>query len=328
MAMEKFILLAITGYLIDIIVGDPPRIPHPVVIIGKSIEYLEGIARRFALSPAGLKLAGVILAPLVIIGTYLVTTLLLNFLQEVSYSLYLLVGAWLVSTTIATRGLAHAAEEIKKLLAGGELPAARKKVGMIVGRDTRSMNGGEITRATVETVAENLVDAVVAPFFYACLGGPALAMAYRATNTLDSMLGYKNEKYLHLGWASARLDDVANYIPSRLAGCMLLFAAWLSNRDWQRGLRAWRRDAAAHPSPNSGIPESVMAGTIRVRLGGTNVYGEVVSHRAFMGDPVEELRPDHIGRAVDMLFLASFIAVVTISTLFAGFWAGFHILTG
>lgn len=306
--METYFLITMAGYLIDLAVGDPPRLPHPVVIIGKSIERLERVARRLFVSQAGLKAAGVLLACLVTVGSFLATVLVLSLAREVHYLLYLLAGAWLVSTTVATRGLALAAEEIRLLLGAGDLQAARRQVGMIVGRDTGGMDSGEVARATVETVAENFVDAVAAPLFYACLGGPALAMAYRAVNTLDSMLGYRNEKYKHLGWASARLDDVAGYLPARLAGGMLIFAAWLSNRNWRRGWRTWRRDAAGHPSPNSGIPESVMAGTLGVRLGGCNVYGGTVSHRAYMGDAVENLRPDHIARAVHMLYLGALVA--------------------
>ena len=313
--MEVFFLLSIAGYVIDILVGDPPRLPHPVVLIGNSIGRLERWARKWFITPAGLKAAGVVLAASVTAGSFVATALVLHLAREVHYMLFLLLGAWLISTTIATSGLALAAGEIKELLAAGNLEAARRQVGMIVGRDTGGMENGEVARATVETVAENFVDAVVAPLFYACLGGPALAMAYRAVNTLDSMLGYKNEKYLHLGWASARLDDAAGYLPARLAGCMLVLAAWLSNRDWRRGLRAWRRDAAAHPSPNSGIPESVMAGTLGVRLGGRNLYGGVVSHRAYMGEPVEELRPDHITRTVDMLYLGSLLTVLCLPAL-------------
>ena len=306
---------AAAGYLIDLLIGDPPRLPHPVVLMGKSIEGLEKAARKLFCTPAGLKAAGVIIAAAVVAGSFLATALLLCLLREISFFLYLLGGAWLVSTTIATRGLALAAREIRRLLAAGHLAAARRQVGMIVGRDTDAMKSGEVARATVETVAENIVDAVVAPVFYACLGGPALAMAYRAVNTLDSMLGYKNEKYLYLGWASARLDDLAGYIPARLTGLALLFAAWLSNRDWRRGMRAWRRDASSHPSPNSGIPESVMAGTLGVRLGGRNVYGGVVSRRAYMGRQGEELRPDHITRAVDMLFLSTLAFVLGLPAL-------------
>ncbi|MCL2336948.1 MAG: adenosylcobinamide-phosphate synthase CbiB [Firmicutes bacterium] len=303
------------GYIIDILIGDPCRLLHPVVLIGKSIAGLERVARKLFHSPAGLKAAGVILAAVVTGGSFAVTALLLYALREVSQLLFWLAGAWLVSTTIAIKGLAAAAREIKQLLANGDLPGARRQVAMIVGRDTEDMDSRDVTRATVETVAENFVDAVAAPLFYAFVGGPALAMAYRAINTLDSMVGYKNERYMYLGWASAKLDDLAGFVPARLAGVMLLGAAWLANRNWRRAWQAWRRDAAGHPSPNSGIPESVVAGTLGIRLGGRNVYGGVVSHRAFMGEPVEELRPDHITGTVEMLYQGALVAVTGMTVL-------------
>jgi len=313
--MHAFFLHTLFGFIIDLLMGDPPRLPHPVVLIGRGITRLEKEARSIAASPGGLKTAGVGIAIVVVAVSYSVTALIMWVTWQANYYLYLLLGAWIVSTTVAARGLAEAAGAIRQLLLADDQAAARRRVGWIVGRDTETMDSEQMVRATVETVAENINDAVVAPLFYACLGGPALAMVYRAVNTLDSMLGYKNEQYLHLGWASARLDDVAGYIPARITGLALLLAAWVSGRDWRRGLSTWRRDAARHPSPNSGIPESVMAGAIHVRLGGRNIYGGVASFRRYMGEPLEELRPDHIARAVDMLYLASVLATLCLSAL-------------
>jgi len=313
--MEIIALQIVIGYIIDLMMGDPPRIPHPVVFIGRGIACLERAARKWFNKPAGVKVAGVGIALIITAGSYATTALILWAAWQVHYYLFLMAGTWLISTTIATRGLADAALEIRRVLASGDLALARQRVGWIVGRDTGTMSGNDVVRATVETVAENLNDAVVAPLFYACIGGPALAMAYRAVNTLDSMMGYKNEKYLHLGWASARLDDIAGYIPARLTGLLLLMVAWLSNRDWRRALAVWRRDAALHSSPNSGIPESVMAGALGIRLGGRNVYGGVVTFRAYMGDQVEQFRPDHITRSVDMLYEAAAAAVISFTAL-------------
>lgn len=313
--MDIFLIQTFCGYIIDLLVGDPPRLPHPVVFIGRGIARLEKVARLITASPVGLKMAGAGIAILVVLMSFGLTALILWLVRQANYYIYLLLGAWIVSTTVAARGLAEAAGAIRQLLLAGDQAAARRWVGCIVGRDTEKMDCGQMVRATVETVAENLNDAVVAPLFYACIGGPALAMAYRAVNTLDSMLGYKNEQYLHLGWASARLDDLAGYIPARLTGLALLLAAWLSGRDWRRAIKTWRRDAKQHPSPNSGVPESIMAGAIHVRLGGSNVYSGVTSFRHYMGDPLEELRPDHIARAVDMLYLASALAVLIMPTL-------------
>lgn len=308
--MDMIVIQVLLGYFLDLVIGDPAMIPHPVVIIGNWIARLEKLFRKRVFSPTGLRIAGMAVALVITAGSYIVVSLLLIAALKVNFFIYMLIAAWLISTTIATRGLACAAKEIKEILVAGNLGWARVKVGWIVGRDTSEMASGDVTRATVETVAENLVDAVVAPIFYAIIGGPALAMAYRAVNTLDSMLGYKNEKYLHFGWAAARLDDIANYIPARLAGIALLIAAWLTNRDHRSALAAWRRDAKLHPSPNSGVPEAVMAGALGIRLGGRNVYGGVVSFRHYMGESCEALRPDHIARAIEMLYLGSFISLI------------------
>lgn len=323
--IQVFVLQAICGYLTDLLVGDPPRIPHPVVMIGRGIVCLEKVARYLFSSPAGLKVAGAGIALVIPVLGYVITIFILWAAGQVSDWFALLLGAWLVSTTMATRGLAEAAQEIKFILTKGDLAAARQRVGWIVGRDTVDMPGDEIVRATVETTAENTVDAVVAPLFYACIGGPPLAMAYRAINTLDSMLGYKNEKYLHLGWASARLDDIAGYLPARITGIFMVMAAWLANRNWRGALACWKRDAALHPSPNSGIPESIMAGALGVRLGGANVYGGAISFRPYLGDQVELLRPDHIDRATHMLYLTAAIAALGCPVLV---WAVYRIVVG
>lgn len=315
--MDIFIVHIFVGYVIDLLIGDPRQMPHPVVIIGKGIELLEKKARYHFSSPLGLKIAGAFIVLVVIAASFAATSAILWVAWQINYYFFLLAGAWIFSTTIATRGLADAALEIRQMLLYGDLSLARQRVGWIVGRDTDTMSSEEMVRATVETVSENLNDAFMAPLFYACIGGPVLAMVFRAVNTLDSMLGYKNEKYMHLGWASARLDDFAGYIPARITGLLLVLVAWLSNRNWRRALSAWQRDASSHPSPNSGIPESVIAGTLGVRLGGRNVYGGVVSVRAYMGEQVEILRSDHIVRAVDMIYQASFVAILTVSVLFS-----------
>ncbi|MOA09758.1 cobalamin biosynthesis protein [compost metagenome] len=195
-----------------------------------------------------------------------------------------------------------------------DLPAARRSLGMIVGRDTDDLAQPEIVRGTVETVAENIVDAVVSPLFYALIGGAPLAMAYRAVNTLDSMVGYKNDKYINLGWASARLDDVANFIPARLTALMLIGASWLLKLDARGALRMVRRDASSHPSPNSGYPESAVAGALGIRLGGHNSYHGVMSFRAYMGDHTRDMESEDILRTSKLMFLVSgsFVALATI----------------
>ncbi|MNI51510.1 cobalamin biosynthesis protein [compost metagenome] len=210
---------------------------------------------------------------------------------------------------------------VYKELRKGDIPAARSALGMIVGRDTAALDSPEIVRGTVETVAENIVDAVISPLFYALLGGAPLAMAYRAVNTLDSMVGYKNDKYRDLGWASARLDDVANYIPARLTALLLTLCARLLRLDWRRCWHMVRRDARKHPSPNSGYPESAVAGALGIRLGGFNVYHGVTSFRAYMGDPLRSLEPEDIIVASRLMLLSSSIFVLLCAAV-SWLWIG------
>lgn len=302
-----YVLLA---FLLDLLVGDPAWIPHPVVLIGKAIEKLERLLRRVSQSPAALKIAGILTAITIVGASWGLTFLLVRWIFSINYWAGAVLSIWLISTTIAARGLSEAAGEIYILLQNGSLAEARRKVGMIVGRDTGQMESGAVIRASVETVAENIVDGVVAPLFYAFIGGAPLAMAYRAVNTLDSMLGYKNERYIDFGMASARLDDIANYIPARLTGLFLLAAAWILRMNSKGALQAVLRDAPGHPSPNSGIPEAAVAGALGVRLGGMNYYNGRGSFRAYMGKPLAPLEPGHIKQTVRLMYLSSSIAVL------------------
>jgi adenosylcobinamide-phosphate synthase len=186
---------------------------------------------------------------------------------------------------------------------------------MIVGRDTETLDEGEITRGTVETVAENIVDAILSPLFFALIGGAPLAMAYRAANTLDSMVGYKNDKYLDLGWASARFDDIANYIPARLSALFIAIASFLLRLPFRRPLRTAARYARLHPSPNSGFPESAVAGALGVQLGGLNYYKGVASDRARMGEPLQPLMAEHIRSTVRLMYASSALFVVAVAVV-------------
>lgn len=298
----EFAVIVTLAILVDLLVGDPRWLPHPVVGMGKIISGTERLLRPLATNPRSEKLLGVALV-LILLSFILAFTLLLLWVALWIHPFaYMALSVWLVSTTIAAKGLRDAAMQVYNPLVSGDMDQARKFVGYIVGRDTDRMNDKEVTRATVETVAENTVDAVIAPIFYALIGGAPLAMLYRAVNTLDSMVGYKNEKYLHFGWASARLDDVLNYIPARITGALI----WLVTAT-SKGLsarNAWQtmlEDASKHPSPNSGIPEAAVAGALGVQLGGTNRYGGLVSERARMGEPERELRPGDIRHASAIL---------------------------
>ncbi|RJQ27910.1 MAG: cobalamin biosynthesis protein CobD [Peptococcaceae bacterium] len=310
MFLGEFSLLFIpAAFLLDLLIGDPRWIPHPVVLMGKVISGLENFLRRTAADPGRLQAAGVVLVALVVGGSYLVTVVLLVWLYRLDYRAGVAVEIWLIAATISTRGLADAAGSIHNQLRSGNIAEARREVGMIVGRDTGRMDEAEITRATVETVAENTVDGVTAPLIYAFLGGAPLAMAYRAANTLDSMVGYKNDRYLYFGRAAARFDDFVNYLPARLTGVLMIVAALILRLHARRGWTVVRRDAVGHPSPNSGIPEAAVAGALGVRLGGWNSYHGSLSFRPYLGEAIVPLQAGHIRLTVRVMYVTSVLAL-------------------
>lgn len=305
---EVWILCA--AYLIDRVVGDPRSLPHPVIIMGWWITRLERVIRSLVKEESHLKLAGVLFPVVIVGGSYAVVWLLLWGATFIHPVLAWILGAWLISTTIATKGLADAGMEIARHLVAGDMEAARRSLSMVVGRDTERLDEPEVCRGAVETVAENIVDAIVSPLIYAAIGGAPLAMAYRAANTLDSMVGYKNEKYLNLGWASARFDDVLNYIPARLTALLLVVASWLQRLNGKQCWAMIRRDAHLHPSPNSGLPEAGVAGALGVQLGGLNYYQGVASNRAKMGDAKRPLQASDIVATIRLMYLVSLLCLL------------------
>ncbi|MDU2065834.1 MAG: adenosylcobinamide-phosphate synthase CbiB [Sporomusaceae bacterium] len=305
-----FFLLPLGAVLFDTLLGDPRSRLHPVVLIGNFIGLLEKILRRPKASAGAKRAAGAVLVGSVLAVTYTVVFYICSFLALLEPWETLAGEAMLLSFAISPRSLAEAGNGIKNLLLQNKLKEARKQVGWIVGRDTDRLSTPEVTRATVETVAENIVDGIISPLFYAIIGGVPLAFLYRAVNTLDSMVGYKNEKYLDFGMVAARVDDIFNFFPARITGLLLLAAALLTGFDSKAGLKMWLRDARKHPSPNSGIPESIVSGALHVRLGGINYYGGVASHRAFMGDAKEVLGPGHIAKTIRLMYVATFLFVL------------------
>ncbi len=303
--------------ILDTLIGDPRTGWHPVVLIGNLIAALEKRLLDPAAAPDAKRRAGLVLVLAVLAVSFTLSWLALAALAALHPLAALGGGALLLSFAITPRSLAEAGREIQALLEAGDLDEARRKVGWIVGRDTAALDAAEITRATVETVAENITDGIIAPLFYAALGGAPLAVLYRAVNTLDSMVGYKNDKYRDFGLVAARTDDVFNYIPARITGVLIIAASFLTGRDARGAARAIRRDAAKHPSPNSGIPEAGVAGALGVRLGGLNYYGGVPSLRATMGEPRRQLAPGDIARTVRMMYTATalFAAAVTVLTV-------------
>jgi adenosylcobinamide-phosphate synthase len=300
----------VTALILDLLVGDPSWAPHPVIFIGRFIGWCEGVVRKLARTPAALKLGGIVMVLLVVAATYLITWGIIVLAYRVHHYLGIAVSVAIMSQTLAVNSLYSHAAEVLRPLRAGDLPSARRALGMIVGRDTADLDEPQLVRGVVETVSENTVDGITAPLFYGFLGGPALAMAYKAVNTLDSMVGYKNERYQHLGWAGARLDDVANYIPARLTGLLYLLLSPFTAGGFSGVIKTMWRDAPRHPSPNSGIPEAAVAGALGVQLGGLNYYGGIASYRAVMGEPINRLEKDHIRQSLNIMLIVSLEALI------------------
>ena len=298
------------GFVLDLLFGDPAWLPHPVVYMGRAISALElRLRARLPRTPQGELLGGAILAFCLPVGTFLLTSLVCLGAAALSPWLGLAVQMFWCGQALAAKGLMQESMNVYRELVKDDLPAARKAVSRIVGRDTEALTAEGVTKAAVETVAENASDGVIAPLLYMLLGGAPLALTYKAINTMDSMLGYKNEKYLYFGRAAAKLDDVANYIPSRLAALLWIMAAAFTRNDAKGAWRIWRRDRRNHASPNSAQTESACAGALGVQLAGPAYYFGEYYPKPTIGDPLRPIEPEDILRADRMMYVASGFAL-------------------
>ena len=301
--------------LLDALVGDPYWLPHPVRLIGMYIKTFENRIRGVAKSPKELKVAGVLLTLSTVILTYGCTFIILRLAAGINPILYFALNIIFMYTCLAARGLSDEAIKIYNLLVNGDIAAARKQTSMIVGRDTDGLDEQELTRAVVETVAENASDGVIAPLVFMAIGGAPLAMAYKAINTLDSMVGYKNDQYLHFGWCSAKLDDLANYLPSRLTGALMSTAALFMRLDFKNSIITLKRDGKNHSSPNSGYPEAATAGALGIKLGGTNLYFGKPVHKLTIGESKRAIEKQDIKSAIFLMLGSYGIALGTIGII-------------
>ena len=298
------------GFVLDALFGDPAWLPHPVVYMGKAISRLEKFLRpRLPKTPQGELLGGAIVAFCLPVGTFLLTGLVCWGAARLHPLLGLAVQMFWCGQALAARGLVQESTNVYKELKKPDLPGARKAVSRIVGRDTAELTAEGVTKAAVETVAENASDGVIAPLLYMLIGGAPLALTYKAINTMDSMLGYKNEKYLYFGRVPAKLDDVANYIPSRLAGLLWVAAAALTGNSARGAWKIWRRDRRRHASPNSAQTESACAGALGVQLAGPAYYFGEYYAKPTIGDALRPIEPEDILRANQMMYVASAFAL-------------------
>ena len=303
---DYLVFQIIIAFILDILIGDPRWLPHPVRIIGKCIAFLEKVLRKKFASE---RMAGIFLAVIVVYGTYSLTCELLSIFGSMGKIWEITIGTIIIFFSLSTRDLLKEAKVVMLELKSGNLGQARNSLSRIVGRDTHNLNEQQITRACVETTAESSVDGIIAPLFYAFIGGPALAMAYKAVNTLDSMVGYKNQKYIDFGWASAKLDDIANYVPARIAALILPLSSYICGKEYLNSIRIIKRDGQNHPSPNSGIPEAAIAGALGIRLGGASTYQGVISYKPFIGDPANDIVLDNINHTSRIVFVAAVLSV-------------------
>ena len=309
MRLEYQILIAV---LLDLAFGDPRWFPHPVRLIGRLISALEGPARR-AIPDA--RIAGAVTALTVIVIAVVATASLIGIARGVHPLLGDAAGIIVLYTTIAARDLARHSLDVYRALARFDLADARRLVSWMVGRDTERLTETEVVRAAVESVAENSVDGIIAPLFFAALGGPVGAMAYKAINTLDSMIGYTNERYIAFGRTAARIDDGANFVPARLAAPILAAAAAILGLRASAAWRIARRDGRKNLSPNAGIPEAAVAGALGIRLGGSMERRGRPVNQPEIGDPLEPLVRGHILAANRLMFLATAIATAMFLTV-------------
>ena len=304
--MERDTAIILAAVLLDLVLGDPRALPHPVVAIGRLITLLEPPLRRIF---GNARLAGVMLLMTTVGVTYAIAALILRLAWAVTPAAGFLAALYLAWVSLAARSLHLESGKVAKALQRGDLPGARLALSYIVGRETAELDEPEIVRGAVETVAENTGDGVIAPLFYLMLGGPALAIAYKAVNTLDSMVGYKNERYLEFGWASARFDDLANYLPARLTGVLMVLAAPICALSGSGAWRIMLRDGRNHSSPNSGFPEAAAAGALGVRLGGANRYFGRMVEKPAIGDASVPLSLDAYEGVVRLMYCSEGLLV-------------------
>ena len=306
----------VTGFLLDFLFGDPVWLYHPVRLIGNFISFGEKKLRGiFGKKEKGELAAGTVLWFLTAGFSFVIPFLVLWGAQRLHPALRFLIESFWCYQILAARCLVRESGKVYDRLKEKDLPGARKAVSMIVGRDTENLTEEGVTKAAVETVAENTSDGVTAPLLFLILGGAPFGFLYKAVNTMDSMLGYKNEKYLYFGRFPAKMDDVFNFIPSRITALFMIVAAFLTGMDGKNAWKIWKRDRRKHASPNSAQTESVCAGALRVRLAGDAVYFGKLHKKEYLGDPLRPIEPEDIRRAGRLMYVTAFLVLLVFGAI-------------
>lgn len=313
--MKTTLAALVIGYGMDLLLGDPSFLYHPIRVIGNLIAFLEKYLRKvFPRTKRGEFAGGFCLILLVCLAGYGVPAFLLFGAFKIHPFLRFLLEILWCWQIPATKCLKDESMKVYQKLKKEDLPGARYAVSMIVGRDTENLSKEGVTKAAVETVAENTSDGVIAPLLFLAIGGPALGFLYKSINTMDSMVGYKNEKYLYFGRCAAKLDDIVNYIPARISAWLMIFASAVLKMNWKNAKKIYKRDRYCHASPNSAQTEAVMAGALEVRLAGDAVYFGKVVKKPTIGDEIRPIEPEDIRRANRLMYLTSFLGLL----VFAG----------
>lgn len=298
----------ILGFLLDLIVGDPQNPIHPIRIIGslcKTVEkFFRSILKRY------LKVAGLLTWILVVFIVFIFNYLLLKVTYRINPSVTMILGSVMIYFCISTKALKIEGLKVVKYVIKDDIEGARKQLSYIVGRDTKNLDKESILKAVVETVAENMSDGVIAPLFYAGIGGAPLAFLYKAVNTMDSMFGYKNDKYIEFGYFPAKLDDVFNYIPARLSGYFIVVVSFILGLDYKNSFKIYKRDKNNHSSPNSAHPEAAVAGALNVQLGGPNYYFGKLVEKQTIGDDREKIDINKVNNTNNILYCSAVLGCI------------------
>jgi len=304
------------AYILDLVFGDPQNIIHPVQIIGKMISLGEKILLKEKSGSRYKFFAGIILNIFVVSITYGLTCLIYKS-SKIS-GVFTLIEIYLMYTVFSVNSLAREGNRVYNILKEGDIEKARKDLSYLVSRDTETMDEKMIIRSTMETISENTVDGIVAPMFYMFLGGLPLAMTYKAINTLDSMVGYKNEKYMDFGKFSAKIDDIANFIPARITGFLIVAASMILRYNYKNSLKIFIRDRKNHSSPNSAHAEASVAGALGVQFGGRVSYFGKEADKPTIGDKIKDFELEDIKKNIKIMYVASFLSLAIFSLIFAG----------
>ena len=305
----------LAGFLMDLLLGDPYWLPHPIRLIGNWISFLEkrllgSKTEEKHITPEQEQRRGMLLVLAVLSSTVFVTAVLLLGAYRLHPYLGAVIESIMTYQILATKCLKVESMKVYQELKKGDIAASRKAVSMIVGRDTECLDETGIAKAAIETVAENTSDGVIAPMICTAIGGPILGFFYKAVNTMDSMVGYKNEKYQYFGTAAAKFDDVVNYIPARLSAWLMILASAITHMDWKNAKKIFLRDRYNHKSPNSAQTESVMAGALDVQLAGDAWYFGKLCKKPMIGDAIREIEPEDIRRSHTLLYMTAVLALV------------------